>query len=171
MIRGAALALLICCGSLPARAEVPVIHVQSSDYAMAKAFGQARATLNDALGAMEKRHGRFSPSFALKVALPVPAPERIEMIWVDTIRRDGKGFVAQLAGHPAHMPDKRIRDLVRFSHSQIADWAVQAVDGRYYGYYTTRVLLNGAKGPLAEEIRALLVPNPLPPEWRFNPSE
>lgn len=121
---------------------------------------------------MEKRNGWFSPSLALKVALPVADPEvQAEMIWVDRIRRKGVMFEARLAGYPRHMPDKRMGATVSFFHDQIADWAVQAVDGRFYGYYTTRVLIKSMEPDRAAKFRATLVENPLPPGWRFNPEE
>ncbi len=167
-MRAALIAVLFSLAAAPLAAEVPVLRVQSSDYATAKAIGEAQRTLPAAIGAMQKSHGRFSPSLSFKVALPTRGPERVEMIWVDQIRRFGTGFKARLAGHPRHLP-RRIRDEVHFDYSQIADWAVQAVDGRFYGYYTTRVLRDRASGKLADDIRATLVPRPLPPDWRFNP--
>ncbi len=145
--------------------------VISSDWQVGQAWAAARATLPDVIGAMEKRNGWFSPSLAFKVALPVDHETEVEMLWVDKIRRHGNIFKARLASHPLHMPDKRMGHSIEFFHDQIADWAVQAVDGRYYGYYTTRVLLKSMEPERAAKYRALLVENPLPPEWRFNPQE
>lgn len=121
---------------------------------------------------MEKRNGWFSPSLAFKVALPVNNPDvQAEMIWVDQIRRKGQIFEARLAGYPHHMPGMRMGDTVEFFLDQIADWAVQAVDGRYYGYYTTRVLIQSMEPQRAAKYRATLVENPIPPQWRFNPEK
>lgn len=147
--------------------EMEVIRVRSSDADMNRAFAEARASLANALAGTEKTRGRFSPSLALQVAMQVPDADRqVEFVWVDTIRRSGKGFRGKLASWPRHMPGKRLRDEVAFLHPQIADWAVQAVDGRFYGYFTTRVLIHDLEEPLASEIRALLVPRPVPQLWR-----
>ncbi len=144
--------------------------VVSSNWQISQAWAAARATLPNAIGAMEKRNGWFSPSLAFKVALPVDNPDvQVEMVWVDKIRRHGDVFKARLASHPSHMATKRMGHTVEFFHDQIADWAVQAVDGRYYGYYTTRVLIKSMEPDRAAKYRAMLVENPLPPEWRFNP--
>ncbi|WP_099246759.1 DUF2314 domain-containing protein [Pelagimonas phthalicica] len=163
---------LVCAmlGGSPAVAEAPK-KVISSDWQIARAWSEARATLEYAIGAMEKRNGWFSPSLAFKVALPVDHEVGVEMVWVDKIRRDGQTFKARLANHPTYMPGRRMGDTVDFFHAQIADWAVQAVDGRFYGYYTTRVLIKDMNPERAAKYRALLIDNPLPPEWRFNPEK
>lgn len=158
--------------AVPTQAEMRVIKVITYDHALAEAFRNARATLATALAATEKRHGRFSPSLALRVALPVPDPEvKVELVWVDTIRRDGKGFAGRLASHPQHMPGKRMRSPVTFAHSQIADWAVQAEDGRYYGYFSTRVALKYLDDEAASQVEAILVPRTVPRLWEQIPSE
>jgi len=155
----------------PALADAPK-RVVSSDWQISQAWAAARATLPTALGATEKRYGWFSPSLALKVALPVENPDvQAEMIWVDRIRRNGTMFEARLAGYPHHMPAMRMGDTVDFFYDQIADWAVQAVDGRFYGYYTTRVLIKSMDPERAAKYQATLVDNPLPPGWRFNPEK
>lgn len=163
--------LLAAALAAPTLADAPK-KVVSSDWQISQAWAAARATLPTAIGATEKRHGRFSPSLALKVALPVKDPDvQAEMIWVDRIRRNGVLFEARLAGYPRHMPGMRMGDTVDFFYDQIADWAVQAVDGRFYGYYTTRVLIKSMEPERAAKHRATLVDNPLPPGWRFNPEK
>ena len=165
-----AVGLLVWAGTAPVRAEVPVIKVVTYDHALADAFRSARSTLATALAATEKRHGRFSPSLALRAALHVPDPAvKVELIWIDTIRRKGKGFEGRLAGHPQHMPGKRMGSRVTFTHSQIADWAVQADDGRYYDYFTTRVALKYLDEAAAKEVRAILVPRTVPHLWEQLP--
>lgn len=147
--------------------EMAVIRVRSSDAAMNRAFAQARATLANALSGTEKSNGRFSPSLALQVAMKTGSSDTpIEFVWVDTIRRSGKGYLGKLASWPRSLPGKRLRDEVVFYHPQISDWAVQAVDGRFYGYFTTRALLPDLEDPLAAKLRAMLVPRPVPRLWQ-----
>lgn len=144
-----------------------VLRVRSSDPALNRAFAAARAALPAALAATEKRNGWFSPSLALYVAVRVEDPDKqIEFVWVDNIRREGKGYAGTLASHPRHMPDKQIRAPITFLNPQIADWAVQAEDGRYYGYFTTRARLKDIPEPLAGQLRALLVARPVPLIWQ-----
>lgn len=158
--------LIIPPDALPPGA-IDVLRVRSSDPALNRAFTQARAALPAALAATEKRNGWFSPSLALYVAMKVDDPEKqIEFVWVDNIRRIGRGYAGTLASHPRFMPGKRLRSKVRFLNPQIADWAVQAVDGRYYGYFTTRARLKDIEEPLASQIRALLVERPVPLIWQ-----
>lgn len=144
-----------------------VLKVRSSDPAMNRAFAAARASLPGALSFTEKRNGRFSPSLALYVAVRVDDPDKkIEFVWVDTIRRKGKGFSGKLASHPGFIPGKRLRSRIEFLNPQIGDWAIQAEDGRFYGYFTTRARLKDLDPDLAETLRALLVENPVPALWR-----
>ncbi|MGP6088066.1 DUF2314 domain-containing protein [Antarctobacter jejuensis] len=146
---------------------LPTLRVRSSDPALNRAFSAARATLPAALAGTEKSGGRFSPSLALYVAVFVNAPGKpVEFVWVDNIRRDGKGYRGRIAGHPRFMPGKRLGSWISFLNPEIADWAVQAEDGRYYGYFTTRARLKGIEEPLASALRATLVPRPVPAIWQ-----
>ncbi|MEN9062231.1 DUF2314 domain-containing protein [Ponticoccus litoralis] len=109
--------------------HLPVLRFRSSDPRMNEAYRQARAALPNVVSATEKRHGFFSPSLALLIAVKVPDAERpIEFVWVDTIRRRGDHFTARLAAWPRRIPGKRLRDEIVFVYPQIYDWAVQAVD-------------------------------------------
>ncbi len=146
---------------------LPTLRVRSSDPALNRAFAAARTALPAALAATEKRNGHFSPSLALYVAVFVNAPGKpVEFVWVDNIRRDGKGYRGRIAGHPRFMPGMRIGSPISFLNPQIADWAVQAEDSRYYGYFTTRARLKDIEEPLAGELRATLVPRPVPVLWQ-----
>lgn len=146
---------------------LPTLHVRSSDPAMNRAFAQARASLPAALAATEKSNGWFSPSLALYIAVFVNAPGTpIEFVWVDSIQRDGKGYRGKLAGSARFLQDNRLRAPISFLNPQIADWAVQAEDGRYYGYFTTRARLPSLDEPLAAKLRGLLVGNPVPALWK-----
>ncbi|KUF12060.1 DUF2314 domain-containing protein [Pseudoponticoccus marisrubri] len=172
-------AIVLLCAALaagPALANNPFgerpftpFKVISSNPDLTEAFSAARKTLPSAIGAMQKSGGRFSPSLAFRVALVVPNTERpVELIWVDSIRRHGSLFKARLAGWPRGWPGEGPGTEVTFAYSQIADWAVQAVDGRFYGYYTTRVELQTAPAATRARYGPLLIDNPLPPDWRFN---
>ncbi|MDA7425226.1 DUF2314 domain-containing protein [Thalassococcus lentus] len=148
------------------QAEMRVIKVVTYDHALAEAFAEARGTLNTVIGAMQKRRGWFSPSLSFRVALHVSDdPTDVELVWVDNLRRRGNGFEGRLASHPQKMPGKRMGSKVTFLHPQIADWAVQAEDGRYYGYFTTRVSLKYMSDAEAREVEAILVPKAVPDLW------
>lgn len=185
-------ALLLAVGTLPAAAQdeavipfdeegpveeipvsdhpirhLPVLRFRHSDPRMNAAFGAARDSLPNVLSATEKTNGWFSPSLALWIAVKVPDGERpIEFVWVDTIRREGDYFTARLAAWPRRIPGKRLRDEIVFVYPQIYDWAVQAVDGRFYGYFTTRVLLKDMEEPMRSRIGVTLVPRPIPQLWQ-----
>lgn len=147
--------------------HLPVLRFRSSDPRMNEAYRLARASLPNVVSATEKRHGFFSPSLALLIAVKVPDADRpIEFVWVDTIRREGDHFTARLAAWPRRIPGKRLRDEIVFVYPQIYDWAVQAVDGRFYGYFTTRVLLKDMAEPQRSRIGVTLVPRPVPQLWR-----
>ncbi|SMX49560.1 DUF2314 domain-containing protein [Maliponia aquimaris] len=151
----------------PPPAEVDMLKVRFGDPALHRAFLAARDSLPAALAATEKRNGWFSPSLALYVAVRVADPDKqIEFVWVDNIRRDGKGYAGTLASHPRYMPGLRLRSPIAFLNPQVADWAVQAEDGRYYGYFITRARLKDIAEPLAGQIRALMVARPVPLIWQ-----
>ena len=146
---------------------LPTLKVRSSDASMNAAFAEARKSLPAALAATQKDKGWFSPSLALYIAVFVNAPgQPIEFVWVDNIRRKGKGYQGRLAGPSRQLSHGGQDTRIDFLNPQIADWAVQAVDGRYYGYFTTRVRLPGLEDVLAAQLRALLVENPVPALWR-----
>lgn len=151
----------------PLPPQIDMLKVRFGDPALHRAFKAARASLPAALAATEKRNGWFSPSLALYVAVRVADPDKqIEFVWVDNIRREGKGYAGTLASHPRHMPGYRLRSRIAFLNPQVADWAVQAEDGRYYGYFTTRARLEDIEEPLAGQLRALLVDRPVPLLWQ-----
>jgi uncharacterized protein YegJ (DUF2314 family) len=64
------------------------------------------------------------------------------------------------------MPGYQLGDHVRFTRSQIADWSVLEADGRMYGHYTTRVLIDRLPREEADQIRDLISPQPMPEAWR-----
>jgi uncharacterized protein YegJ (DUF2314 family) len=144
-----------------------VLRFRSSDPRLNAAWAEARAVLPNVVAATEGPGGRFSPALALLIAVRVPDPEQpIEFLWVDGLRRDGDFYTGRLASQPRRLPDRHLRDRVTFLYPQIYDWAVQAVDGRYYGYFTTRVLLQDMAEPQRSEIGARLLPRPVPGLWR-----
>lgn len=163
-----ALAVSAALCALPAFAQDPVIGFSGDDPEMSAAIAEARTQLDVVLGQLVSPEGEIHPALNLKASLPVTQLDvEVEVIWVEalSLTEDGR-FTGQLANDPSFMPGFSLGDTVTFARDQVADWSVLSTDGRMYGHYTTRVLLDDLPAAEAAQIRDLLSPDPFPEVWR-----
>lgn len=156
-----ALATTVALPALPVAADSN-IHTFADGHppAMKRAITKAQKSLPALLAKTLDGSGRMSSSATLKVA--IPANGGIENIWVHSVRKGSAGYTARLANVPRFIKGKGIGDSVRFKEPQIIDWALQASDGRYFGHFTTRVIVKQMTGEQARSVRAILTRSPLP---------
>jgi uncharacterized protein YegJ (DUF2314 family) len=134
---------------------------------MSRAVSQARAQLDVVFSQLTDGAGGLHPALNLKASLPVNQHGvEAEVIWVEGLTLEDGVFTGTLANSPAYMPGYQLGDHVRFTRSQIADWSVLEADGRMYGHYTTRVLIDRLPREEADQIRDLISPQPMPEAWR-----
>ena len=90
---------------------------------------------------------------------------RSELIWVTPFARQGAEYFGTLAATPRQSRGPIQGDLIRFRKPQIVDWSFFGEDGRMYGNFTTRMILNTVSPARAAEIAALLSASPAPKDW------
>ena len=159
----AALAGAGCAQSIDSKDDNFIIYNgHSAD--MRKAIDKARRTLAAAMEAASLGNtGRFSPELILKVA--IPAGDGVENIWVDSIARDSDALVGRFANEPRYLPGKRLGDTVNFSLDAVIDWSLPKSDGKLFGHYTTRIILQNIAPEEARRIRSRLSLRPAPRNW------
>lgn len=130
---------------------------------MRKAIEKARDTLPKALEAASRGGTELSEGLSLKVTFA--ASNGNEHIWVNRIARDGDGFIGLLANEPRYMPGKRHGSAVEFKPDAIIDWALPTDQGKFFGHYTTRVLIQNIAPEERGRIRSILNLRPAPRGW------
>ncbi|MQY41015.1 DUF2314 domain-containing protein [Epibacterium sp. SM1969] len=124
---------------------------------MEQAIVEARITLPKFLSAVTQPDNSLHPTSMLKVSVPVDAPNtEEEIIWVDSVSREGSTFIGQLANAPNHMPGLTKGSQIQFEENAIFDWSIWGDDGKLYGNYTTRVMLPELDLETAQSLRNLL---------------
>lgn len=131
--------------------------------AMREAIDKARGTLTEALETASTGSTAFLDGFTVKVA--IPAEQGTENIWVGDLRREGNAFSGRFANQPRYLPGKQIGSDVDFDQSVIIDWALPTANGKFWGHYTTRVILQNMAPEQARRIRSVLALRPAPRDW------
>lgn len=164
-----ALACVLLAGTYPtlgaARAaggQASIVAYEGHSAAMTAAIAAARKTLPNAIEAATRR-GDISPALSLKVTFQVSTGR--EHIWVDSIRRTADGFAGILANEPRYLAGKRMGSSVDFSRDSIIDWSLTGADGRWFGQYTTRVMLPDLPPDEVRRIEARLAASTEPGSW------
>lgn len=124
----------------------------------------ARNAARESLGhfwSAQRKGGRAS-DFSLKVTFDTPQGQQ-EHIWTNAIQRDGDTITGVIANTPLNVPSLRPGQRVIIDPARIYDWAYTR-DGKLYGHFTSRVLLDGMPAAEAAPIRAQLSTTPLPAE-------
>jgi uncharacterized protein YegJ (DUF2314 family) len=131
--------------------------------AMRAAIDKARDTFPEALEAAFQGGARLSDGFSVKVA--IPAGDQTENIWVDSVSQTGDGFVGRFANEPRHLAGKSLGSAVAFDASTVIDWALPTASGKFWGHYTTRVILQNMAPEKARRVRQHLSLRPAPRNW------
>lgn len=165
---GLGLAVLALCVASPvALSAAPAPTSQAQDDKVVN-FGEEDAEMNAAIASARKtlpvfwKHLQASPTTPhfLKVAFPTPDGGH-EHIWVKQMHRTGGDTVtAMLANRPDNVPGLSPYVPVTFKPEQISDWAYEK-NGKFYGHYTTRVVIKHIDPAEAAEVRATLSENPV----------
>jgi uncharacterized protein YegJ (DUF2314 family) len=152
--------------ALPAcRPDLPDGFVVSAadDPALRSAMAEARASLPIFWSKFEEREPETGP-FWLKVGMPTPNGA-VEHIWVDAIARDEGVILGRLVNEPVDLRGLRLGSEVRVRPEMISDWSYEK-NGKMYGAYTTRAVLDRVGPEERAQAKALLAPTPLEPDAR-----
>ncbi len=100
----------------------------------------------------------------VKVAVPNgDGPDKV--IWVSPVGKRGGQFVGLLASEPNANSGQHAGDVLVFDQSQVQDWYFHGSNGKMYGSYITRAMLDDLSTDAAARITALLSETPLPTNW------
>ena len=97
--------------------------------------------------------------FVMKVGLQTRAGG-IEHIWMNVERRDGDKVSGNLANDPVDIEGVKFGSKVTVTGKQITDWAYPK-NGKFYGHFTTRILMPQMPQAEREQTQALLWPTTL----------
>ncbi|SEW21702.1 Uncharacterized conserved protein YegJ, DUF2314 family [Cognatiyoonia koreensis] len=167
LVLGLALALPVAAGAEVLPEPDPTVLFDANDPEMNSAITAARKSLplflNNALDA-----DGFGPRGAyVKVRFPVSGGNfDNENIWVGPfLRLDRADFVGLLANQPEAMPGLNAGDQVTFDYDMIVDWNLDAGAGRFYGDYTTRVVISRLSQSEQNHYKARFIDPPVPTDW------
>lgn len=140
-----------------------VVGVAADDPTMTAAIQEAQKHLPRFLEKLQTSPETWQNP-ALKVALE-GAGGAIEHIWVTGFQEVSPlKFEGRLDNEPVNLPGLSAGDTVEFTADQISDWSFLE-NGRGYGFYTVRALLDTIPEAQAEQMRAFLSEEPLPEGW------
>ncbi|HYE41930.1 MAG TPA: DUF2314 domain-containing protein [Caulobacteraceae bacterium] len=139
-----------------AREEDGAVWYAAGDKAMNAAIEAARDSLPAFWRSFEEGRGDLH---MLKVGLPTPQGGE-EHVWVSNVTRVEDRFMGRLDNQPEAAEGYTLGQDVTFTEAQISDWGYER-DGRLWGGYTLRVMLNDVPAKEAAEMRAYLSPTPL----------
>jgi uncharacterized protein YegJ (DUF2314 family) len=131
-------------------------------------FGEEDAEMNAAIASARMtlplfwKHLEASPLTVhyLKVGFSTPDGGH-EHTWVKQMHVTGGDKVtALLANKPQNLPGLSMYVPVTFTQDQISDWAYEK-NGKFYGHYTTRVVIKHIDPAEAASMRATLSENPV----------
>lgn len=140
-----------------------VVGVAADDPTMTAAIQEAKKHLPRFLEKLQTSPETWQNP-ALKVGLE-GAGGAIEHIWVTGFQEVSPlKFEGYLNNEPVNLPGLSAGDMVEFTADQISDWSFLE-NGRGYGFYTVRALLDTLPAAQAEQMRAFLSEEPLPEGW------
>ena len=97
--------------------------------------------------------------FVVKVGMPTRGGG-VEHIWIDVAGRDGDKISGTLANEPDDLPGLKLGSRVTVKTSQVSDWAYPK-NGKFYGHFTTRVMMSQMEPDTQAKTQAMLWPTAL----------
>ena len=134
-----------------------VVAVRQGDATMEHAIASAVAHL----GVFEAELAKAEPGkhYSVKKGFPLPGGGN-ENMWVDEVKAVDGGFAGVLGNEPVDVTDVKLGDLVVVKRGEVRDWMVTHDDGRIWGGYTVRVLLDSSEPEYRAAVEAMLQPLP-----------
>ncbi|MGH1368713.1 MAG: DUF2314 domain-containing protein [Maritimibacter sp.] len=151
--------------ALPGPLHAETVTTASDDAAMSASRDTARSYLAPLTETLFDADGTGNPALTFKVSFPV-GNNGNEVIWVGGLHKTDTGFTGSLSNQPEQMKGLNHGDAVTFTDDMIYDWGVESENGKYYGHFSTRVLLSKMDETSAAQVGAILEDNPVPPAWR-----
>jgi uncharacterized protein YegJ (DUF2314 family) len=97
--------------------------------------------------------------YLVKVALQAKGGGA-EVLWATPLRRTATGVEVRLANEPVYVAELKLGSVIEVLPSEIMDWSYQK-DGKAYGHFVSRAMLDRAPPEARAEMEAVLSPTPL----------
>lgn len=146
-----------------AREPDAIVEFSDEDAQMNAAIAEARRTYPQFLAHFDAAPAQDSSNYLLKVGLP-SAGGGHEHVWIDGLRRENGRLVGALANEPGDLPGMHVGSRIEIDDALVSDWAIITRAGMYGGF-TQRVMLPHLSPSEAAELRRMLAPTLLPPDW------
>jgi uncharacterized protein YegJ (DUF2314 family) len=157
-------AALVAGLATPACSRDDRIQVAPADDAeMQQAEAQARETLPSFWNRIKSGDPQIDLA-VIKLGFPTPNGAT-EYLWAAVRPQSETDHRAMLLNDAVEVSDLRAKQLVTFDPAQIGDWGYRK-GGKFYGQFTTRVMIKRATPEIAQEQDASLWPKPLEGEAR-----
>ncbi|MEM7478691.1 MAG: DUF2314 domain-containing protein [Planctomycetota bacterium] len=144
----ASTALLILVGTLFCgckNVDDPVVNVNADDKKMNEAMETARKTFPKFVANWETME---CESQSVKIAVPTSGGG-VEHIWFEPTKITATEVTGVCGNDPRNVPGLKLGDRKTYELSQVSDWMIMA-DGKCYGGYTIRVLIEMTPGEAPE---------------------
>lgn len=144
--------------------EIATVTLAEDDPLRTLATENALLHLEQFLDHVLDERGNLQGDAAIKVALPGNGTSE-EAVWLSPFARLDGQMIGVLTNEPRPGHPHHVGDVITFNVSQVCDWHFFGADGKLYGSYTTRALLNLLEPARAAQIQATLSENPIPAQW------
>lgn len=141
-----------------------VVSFTTSDPRLNVAQENAQRYLTRFFNAVLDDTGMARNDAAVQVAIPTN-DATYEVIWITPFAQNGDHFIGLLANKPSNLVGLKAGDAVKFSAEQVRDWYFIGRNGRIFGSYTTRAMLDDLDADQAEMISSMLSDSPVPSDW------
>jgi uncharacterized protein YegJ (DUF2314 family) len=163
---GAGLALAAVLLGACQQAESTYVSTPERDVALQREMGAAIAEAKTSFPAFWAKYDAAKPGegdFLVKAGMTDRYGGK-EFIWMDVVSHTPEKVVGRLANKPEYL-DASLRQgsQVEVNVADLSDWAYEK-DGKFYGQYTTRVLLSRMTPSQRAEAMETLTPTPLEPQ-------
>jgi uncharacterized protein YegJ (DUF2314 family) len=128
-----------------------VIMVGDDDAAMAKAFQQARAGLDEFLAMARKPPAHY---FSVAVKVGVTDKGATEFFWLLPFRETATGYVGAINNNPELVSSVKMGQDITFEKKEIVDWMyVDTAQKRMFGNFTLCALLTKENPEEARDLK------------------
>ena len=145
--------------SAAAAAQPEIAGGPTAEDVLPGASALARETFPRFLAAATSRGGKTLPGAAVKITVPLSDGTEATA-WVDRVSADGDGFTGRPMGQAL-----TLGDTLTFTAADVLDWSDTGPDGRIYGNFTARAMMEVLPPHRAALIAATLSLDPYPAGW------
>ena len=153
--------LQACSDQKPQNPGDRIINTTADDAALNAAMKQAVDTL-DVFWAKFDAKPPGTDNYAIKLGMTGQDGFK-EFIWAEPVRRTNDEVVARLANEPEHLRGLTLGSEVHVKQDLIFDWGYER-NGKLYGHFTTRVLMNRMTPEELAEVEGRFSPTPIEPD-------